>query len=106
MCTDLQGTIPSQLGLLTTLVHLTISRNSKLSGVLPSELGLLTKLTNLDVSSLAKLSGAIPSKLGSLAKLKKLITYDSKVTNPVPKWDGGAAPICGAESKLGTNIRV
>ncbi|CAB9517093.1 Leucine Rich Repeat [Seminavis robusta] len=62
-----EGTIPSELGLMTQLTELNLSGNSAVSGTLPSELLLLTSLLYLDISG-TTITGSIPIDLctGSL----------------------------------------
>ena len=63
----IQGTITSELSLLTSLVHLDMSYNV-LTGPIPSELGLLTALTDLQMH-FNSLNGTIPTELGLLTTL-------------------------------------
>ena len=70
MATSLWGTIPTELGSLTSLTSLDLSGNS-LWGTIPTELGSLTGLTSLDLSG-NSLSGPIPTELGSLTSLTSL----------------------------------
>jgi hypothetical protein len=64
---NLEGTLPPELGLLTSLVDIDLSNNA-LAGSLPSELGLLEQLTGF-FSFRNNLSGTIPSQLGNLEQL-------------------------------------
>jgi hypothetical protein len=56
------GTVPSEVGLLTFLVHLDLSQLPYLSGSLPTELGQLTKLTHLDLTG-TPMTGTVPVNL-------------------------------------------
>lgn len=47
--TVLNGSLPSEIGLLTSLLHLNLSGNA-ITGAIPTQIGQLTKLTNLDLS--------------------------------------------------------
>eukprot|EP00301_Raphidiophrys_heterophryoidea_P005537 c12314_g1_i1.p1 GENE.c12314_g1_i1~~c12314_g1_i1.p1 ORF type:complete len:669 (+),score=146.37 c12314_g1_i1:381-2387(+) len=58
---QLQGTIPSQLGLLTNLVRLVV-HNNKLTGSLPSQLALLTRLVQFSIAA-NTLHGHLPTQL-------------------------------------------
>ena len=66
----LSGFIPAELGQLTNLEELILSRN-ELSGSIPAELGQLANLTLL-VLSRNELSGSIPAELGQLTNLEWL----------------------------------
>ena len=64
---NLVGTLPAELGNLTSLTDLNLNGN-KLSGEIPASLGNLTSLTRLDMNR-NQLSGEIPASLGNLARL-------------------------------------
>lgn len=107
----LEGTIPPELGLLTTLTHVKLGSNSlygtipiqlwsswrrlitmslylnRLSGSLPSQLGLLTKLSFFDARS-NQLTGRIPSAIGSLSLLRLLHLYENAFTGELPTQIG------------------
>ncbi len=78
----LSGTIPPELGQLTTLTDLVLSRNG-LSGGIPPELGQLTNLESLDLS-VSSLNGPIPPELGQLTRLKQLRLWISGLTGEIP----------------------
>ncbi|MBC6480163.1 MAG: hypothetical protein GDA56_22650 [Hormoscilla sp. GM7CHS1pb] len=67
---NLVGTIPSELGGLSSLQHLNLINNS-LTGTIPSDLGGLSSLTSLRLHN-NDLTGTIPSWLGSLTNLQTL----------------------------------
>jgi hypothetical protein len=46
---ELNGTIPSELGLMTAMERLSMYEN-ELNGTIPSELGLMTAMTGLSIS--------------------------------------------------------
>ena len=79
---NLTGTIPTELGELTSLQSLRLDRNS-LSGTIPSELGNLTKLTRMDLWN-NELSGTIPSELGNLTKLTRMDLYSNELSGTIP----------------------
>ncbi len=78
----LTGNIPTQLGSLTALTNLSLY-NNRLSGSIPSELGSLTALTNLSLGR-NSLSGSIPSELGSLTSLTSLNFSRNQFTGAIP----------------------
>lgn len=67
---NLLGTLPVELGRLTSLERLVMSAN-ELSGPIPRELGNLKNLRVLDLA-FCWISGTIPPELGQLAKLERL----------------------------------
>ncbi len=79
---QLTGTIPPQLGNLSNLVNLRLYGN-QLSGSIPAELGNLTKLTNLRIYN-NQLSGSIPPELGNLTKLRYLYAYNNQLSGSIP----------------------
>ncbi|XP_028090215.1 probable leucine-rich repeat receptor-like serine/threonine-protein kinase At3g14840 isoform X7 [Camellia sinensis] len=70
------GSIPSQIGNITTLNSLILEFN-ELSGDLPQELGNLSSITRLDLS-FNKLSGEIPSTFKNLSNLTSIdLSYNN-----------------------------
>ena len=67
---NLEGTLPAELGLLTTLKHLDINFNL-LQGSLPETFQALTRLETLQLSG-NSLNGTLPPWLDSLGALRKL----------------------------------
>ena len=80
--TNLGGSIPTQLGTLTTLTRLIIRRNG-LTGSIPTQLGSLTSLTVLDVRN-NSLTGSIPTQLGDMAALTLLYLNNNMLTGSIP----------------------
>ncbi len=83
---QLKGSIPPELGSLSKLEALSLVGNS-LSGPIPPELGDLTNLRTLALSRCewkSQLSGSIPPRLGNLTKLVELELCDSLVSGPIP----------------------
>ena len=64
---QLSGSFPTQLGVLTALKGLSLSE-SKLSGSIPTQIGALTALKALNLGG-NDLSGSLPSQLGTLKAL-------------------------------------
>ena len=79
---QLSGQIPSQLGNLANLEHLSLGVN-RLSGQIPSQLGNLRSLNWLNLSN-NHLSGQIPSQLGNLANLKHLRLSNNHLSGELP----------------------
>ena len=79
---QLRGTIPSELGSLTSLRWLNLE-NSQLSGAIPPELGSLTNLEHLALWD-NELTGEIPAELGSLTNLQSLGLGGNRLTGEIP----------------------
>jgi hypothetical protein len=99
---QLQGSIPSTIGLLTLLDGLDLHQNG-LTGSMPTEIGYLTGLTWLTVASQSsgsdtlsisrqgnsgsgsdKLSSTIPTQMGRLTKLKNLRMESNQFEGTIP----------------------
>lgn len=79
---NLSGTIPAELGTLSSLQELSLDRN-QLSGEIPPELGNISNLVDLNLSA-NKLSGEIPLELGNLSNLVKLRLKNNQLTGKIP----------------------
>ena len=79
---QLTGIIPTELGDLANLEHLSLSRN-QLTGAIPAELGDLANLERLSLHS-NQLTGAIPTELGDLANLQGLWLHTNRLTGIIP----------------------
>ena len=79
---NLTGTIPSELGSLSSLTELNL-RGNQLSGEIPPVLGGLTNLTLLELS-LNRLSGGIPPELGGLSNLTGLYLGYNQLSGEIP----------------------
>ena len=79
---QLTGTIPAELGSLTSLTALYLDQN-QLSGTIPTELGSLTNMLNLHLWG-NQLSGTIPAELGSLTNLMNLHLWGNQLTGTIP----------------------
>ena len=78
----LTGAIPAELGNLSELTDLHLYSN-QLTGGIPPELGLLPNLARLDLSR-NQLSGGIPVELGQLSNLRSLRLHNNQLTGSVP----------------------
>lgn len=75
--------IPAELGQLTALRSLKLTRLAHLSSTIPTELGSLTDLIILDLS-ITELSGTLPTELGRLTKLEAMELILTDITGTVP----------------------
>ena len=78
----LTGTIPPELGELSKLTRLTLSRH-ELTGTIPPELGNLSELTDLQLYG-NELTGGIPPELGNLANLTRLDLNGNPLGGSIP----------------------
>ena len=79
----LNGTLPMELGLLTSLLSLVTRSHPYLHGTIPATLATLTNLRRLLLDENA-LSGSIPSSLAQLAALENLAMYRNRLTSTIP----------------------
>jgi len=75
------GPIPTEVGRLTRLTHLTITQG--LTGTLPTGLAQLTGLTFLNLSA-SDLNGTIPTDLSLLTELRHLELSDNDLIGTIP----------------------
>jgi len=80
---NLKGTIPPELGDLSSLIYLKIWGNNELTGTIPPELGNLRNLTSLFLFR-NSLTGTIPPALGNLANLQVLWLGNNSLIGPIP----------------------
>jgi hypothetical protein len=80
---NLSGTIPAELGDLSSLQVLALDNDRNLSGPIPPELGSLSDLQNFNLSWTG-LSGPIPPALGSLDSLLWLDLGYNSLTGTIP----------------------
>ena len=79
---NMTGPIPPELGSMTKLQELILSRNN-LTGPIPPELGNLTNLKSLQISN-NNLTGPIPPELANLTNLEELWLHLNNLTGPIP----------------------
>jgi len=84
---EIAGTLPTELGLLSNIDRITLHSN-KLSGSIPTQLGGLTNLKNLNLNK-NFLKGSIPSQIGNLFRLELLDVTDNELTQTLPTRIGG-----------------
>ncbi len=87
----LSGTIPTELGNLSTLKQLRLG-NNMLSGGIPAELGSLSALTDLRLGD-NRLSGSIPPQLRTLTSLTMLHLQNNQLTGAIPAELGQLAAL-------------
>lgn len=88
---NLTGSIPSEIGKLTSLERLSMFWNN-LSGPIPSELGNLINLEDLSIFH-NNLSGSIPPELGNLSSLVDLYLSDNNLTGFIPSELGNLSSL-------------
>jgi len=81
-CAPLVGTIPAEIGNITSLLQLGLNINS-LTGDLPSELGRLTDLAILNLNT-NRLSGRLPESLVQMQKLVVVNLHGNFISGTIP----------------------
>jgi Leucine-rich repeat (LRR) protein len=84
----LTGSIPAQIGGLTSLEYLDLSDawgadSNRITGAIPHELGSLVRLQELSLQQ-NLLSGSIPPEIGSLGSLTALVLAQNQLTGSIP----------------------
>ena len=79
---ELTGSIPAELGNLKILDGLALHEN-ELTGSIPAELGDLKQLTFIYLHT-NELTGSIPAELGDLTNLQFLLLYTNELTGSIP----------------------
>ena len=79
---DLIGTIPTSIGIITSLKNLDFSHNS-IGGTLPTSIGSLTALTYLTLDT-NRISGTIPTSIGGLTSLTHLDFGNTRIKGSIP----------------------
>lgn len=79
----LQGTLPPELALLTSLTSLVLHDNPKLEGSIPQEWSKLSLLRDLNLSN-NQLTGTLPSQIGLLTSIASLHLADNQLSGEIP----------------------
>jgi len=90
--TSLSGTIPTEFGQLTQLYWFDLGPAPSISSTLPSEFGQLTGLNYMDVSR-SNLYGNIPSELGLMTNIGRLYLYTNSFSGTLPQELGNLSQL-------------
>lgn len=88
----LTGTLPSELGIMTNLKEIRLTR-AQIDGSIPSEVWLLTQLNLLDLHT-NNLTGSIPSELGLMGNMTILYLGNNGLTGFIPSELGLISSMC------------
>jgi RHS repeat-associated protein len=97
---NMQGQLPSSIGLLTGLTYLNLPNCPGLTGPLPSSIGQLRNLTYLRTTR-SLFTGPLPAELAQLTQLQRLYVDQSSFSGPIPTWLGNLTNL--TELDLETN---
>jgi len=87
--TEISGSIPTEIGKLTSLSSLEIS-STQLTGTIPTEIGLLGNfLYQLKIDGNKNLTGTIPTEVGSLGALGILVISGNPLIGGTIPWEIG-----------------
>ena len=84
----LQGGLPKEFYLLTSLKSVSIYDNDLSGAPFPSLIGQLTSMLGFNIG-LAKLKGSLPSEVGLMTSMKYLALTDNSLTGSIPSEIGG-----------------
>jgi Leucine-rich repeat (LRR) protein len=88
---NLSGTIPTELGLLSTIVYLDLEYNLEIEGQIPSELCQLTDLRYLSLKA-NKIQGELPSCMSNWQELEVLDLLNNELSGEIPQ------DLCGMDN--------
>jgi RHS repeat-associated protein len=97
---NMQGQLPSSIGLLTGLTYLNLPNCPGLTGPLPGSIGQLRNLTYLRTTR-SLFTGPLPVELAQLTQLQRLYVDQSSFSGPIPTWLGNLTNL--TELDLETN---
>lgn len=81
---ELRGELPAAIGSLSRLEDLFLNSNRGLNGTIPSTIGKLASLVRLDLSNCG-LEGSIPEEVGELQKLRFFSVSRNKLSGGIPE---------------------
>jgi len=87
----LSGSLPSEVGLLTSLDYFSVRGNQQ-TGTIPTELGNWKAIRTLNLS-LNRFRGLVPSQLGGLTNLREIFLGSNELTGPLPTEFGQASKL-------------
>jgi hypothetical protein len=80
----LTGSVPAELWpSCTNLVTFSLAHNMKMNGTIPTEMGLLTNLVRFNLAGMG-LGGTVPTEIGFLTALEQFIVYDTDLEGTIP----------------------
>jgi hypothetical protein len=79
----LEGTLPPELYLLSSLESITLARNNLLTGTISTSIGQLSSLKGLALG-VTGIDGTIPSEIGSLQNISTLMLLSSRLRGALP----------------------
>jgi len=98
---ELNGSIPIEIGNLSSLKYLSITNHDMLTDSIPSEIGNLSKLELLSLYS-NQISGEIPSEIGELNNLIDLYLWDNQLSGSIPPEIGNLSKL--EKLRLSSNL--
>ena len=79
----LTGSIPTEIGLFTTLTNFAIQSNQILTGTVPSQMGLATMLREIRIDDNHNIEGTLPHQLSMLNRLTILDVSGNQMTGTI-----------------------
>jgi Leucine-rich repeat (LRR) protein len=114
----LNGTVPDEISILSSLEILDLGNNNDLIGTIPSAIGGLLDLTELRLTS-SSFTGSIPEDIGNMTSLETISIDINDLTGSIPtsigglsrlrNWNGSFNKLTGtmpSEIGLMTDLRI